>query len=126
MKALIFSLNEVGRADTAVAGGKGANLGEMLQASIPVPPGFVVTAHAFERFLQETDLDVEVAAMLDRVKYKDTNSVERASESLRALFRRAKMPKDIGTAILAEQKVLKAPLVAVRSSATVEDGSQAS
>lgn len=119
-------LETLRKTDVAVAGGKGANLGEMLQAGIPVPQGFVVTAHAFERFLQETDLDVEVAAMLDRVRYKDTNSVERASESLRALFRRAKMPKDIATAILSEHRKLKAPLVAVRSSATVEDGSQAS
>ncbi len=126
MADLTRALATLRKTDAAVAGGKGANLGEMTKAGIPVPPGFVVTAHAFERFLQESDLDVEVAAMLDKVKYKDTNSVETASERIRALFDQTPVPKDIGSAIIADHKRLKAPLVAVRSSATVEDGSQAS
>lgn len=126
MTELTRNLTSLRKTDAAVAGGKGANLGELLHAGIPVPPGFVVTAHAFERFLQESDLDVELQAELDRVKYKDTNSVERASEEIRALFAQAKMPKDIAAEILSEHKKLKASLVAVRSSATAEDGSAAS
>ncbi|MEO8065381.1 MAG: PEP/pyruvate-binding domain-containing protein [Candidatus Doudnabacteria bacterium] len=42
------------------AGGKGASLGEMAKAKIPVPPGYVVLASAFDHFLEETDLDSEI------------------------------------------------------------------
>ena len=57
--------------DVAIAGGKGASLGEMTQAGIPVPPGFVILASAFERFLEETDLRQEVEASLNKVNYDD-------------------------------------------------------
>ena len=39
------------RGDTAIAGGKGANLGELTRAGLPVPPGFVITASAFQASL---------------------------------------------------------------------------
>ena len=41
----------------AIAGGKGASLGEMTKAKISVPPGFVVLASAFDRFIEETNLE---------------------------------------------------------------------
>ncbi len=117
---------DITRKDVARAGGKGASLGEMTNAGIPVPPGFVVLASAFDRFLEETDLNVEVAAALKKVNHKDMESVEVASEKLRQLITEAKMPADIGVEIAAAHKKLKSPLVAVRSSATAEDGSVAS
>ena len=43
----IVDLAEVGLSDVALVGGKGANLGEMIAAGFPVPPGFVVTAEAY-------------------------------------------------------------------------------
>ncbi|MBI3115004.1 MAG: hypothetical protein HYZ09_00745 [Candidatus Kerfeldbacteria bacterium] len=119
-------LSALRKTDAKLAGGKGANLGEMLSAGIPVPPGFVVLAPAFEWFLEESDLGVEVAAWLHKVKYQDTNSVERASEEIRALFEQTPMPKDIAVEILKAHTTLKAPLVAVRSSATAEDSKAAS
>jgi pyruvate,water dikinase len=108
------------------AGGKGASLGEMTKAKIPVPPGFVILASAFERFLEETDLVQEVAAQLKKVNYKDINSVDRYSNVIRDLIADAPMPDDLGKEIIAEFKKLKAPFVAVRSSATAEDSSTAS
>ncbi len=59
---LIRNFADLGKGDAALAGGKGAWLGEMTTAGIPVPPGFVVLAGAFEQFLIETDLNVEVDA----------------------------------------------------------------
>ena len=47
---------EVGKDDIGVAGGKGANLGEMTRARIPVPPGFIVTADTYRRFLEASGL----------------------------------------------------------------------
>jgi pyruvate,water dikinase len=122
---LIKSFKELRKNDAKIAGGKGASLGEMTQAGIPVPPGFVVLAGAFDQFCQETDLDVEIEAELDKVNHKDINSVDRASNEIRTMIAKAKMPKDIAQAILEHHKKLKTKLVAVRSSATAEDSSSA-
>ena len=46
----IKSIKQLGKNDVAIAGGKGASLGEMTKAGIPVPPGFVVLASAFDKF----------------------------------------------------------------------------
>jgi pyruvate, water dikinase len=108
------------------AGGKGASLGEMTQAGIPVPPGFVVLASAFDRFLDETNLKAEVESALDNVNYDDVASVERASRVLHDLLHDARFPADIETEILSEFQKLGAEFVAVRSSATAEDSSTAS
>src|SRR3989344_5211276 len=93
--AYIKDFNAIGKGDVAIAGGKGASLGEMTQAGIPVPPGFVVLAKAFDQFLEETDLDAEVEAILKKLNHKDVNSVDRASNEIRDLILDAPMPKDL-------------------------------
>lgn len=120
------SFKHLSKNDVGIAGGKGASLGEMTQAGIPVPPGFVVLAPAFDRFLEETDIDVEIEAIFRKVKHSDVNSVEIASEKIRALILDAEMPKDLQKEIMGEFGKLKAPFVAVRSSATAEDSSTTS
>ena len=72
--------------DVAIAGGKGASLGEMTQSGISVPPGFVILANAFERFLEETDLNVEIDAILHSVDHREMHTVENASEKIQALI----------------------------------------
>ena len=114
------------KTDAAIAGGKRASLGEMTNAGIPVPPGFVVLADAFEHFLAETDLTQEVMAQFDKVHIEDVASVERASEALYVLITSAKMPADIAAEIMTAHQTLGAEFVAVRSSATAEDSSVAS
>jgi pyruvate,water dikinase len=109
-----------------IAGGKGANLGEMTKVKIPMPPGFVVLASAFEKFARETEIKVEIEAKMKKVHHKDINSVDRASNEIRALIKKAKMPKDISQEILENFKKLNTPYVAVRSSATCEDSKTAS
>ncbi len=122
----ILPFSKISKKDVALAGGKGASLGEMTQAGIPVPPGFVVLASAFDRFLEETDLGVDVEAQLRKVNYKDINSVDRYSNVIRDLIHDAKMPKDLAVEIVKDFKKLKTKYVAVRSSATAEDSTQAS
>lgn len=123
---LIKPFSKIGKKDAAIAGGKGASLGEMTQAGLKVPPGFVILAGAFDRFLEETDLTQELEAQLKKVNYKDVNSVDGASSKIRSLIAGAKMPADLAKDISAEFKKLKSPFVAVRSSATAEDSSAAS
>lgn len=109
-----------------IAGGKGASLGEMTKAKIPVPPGFVLLSTAFDRFLEETDLGVDVEAILKKVNYKDINSVDKTSAEIRDLIHDKKMPDDLKKEIFGEFKKMKFKFVAVRSSATAEDSSVAS
>jgi pyruvate,water dikinase len=120
--AYIKRFEELTRADVGIAGGKGASLGEMTQAGIPVPPGFVVLTDAFERFLDETDLRQEVRAELAKVDQNVVHTAERASEQIQNLIKREEMPQDIASEIQQAFKQLDAPFVAVRSSATAEDG----
>jgi len=122
----LANFKDISKSDVDKAGGKGASLGEMTQAGISVPPGFIILAAAFDRFLEETDLNVEVEAQLNKVNYDDINSVDKASNVIRDLIHDAKMPDDLAQLIQRGFKILKSPYVAVRSSATAEDSSTAS
>lgn len=117
----IKDFREISRSDLNTAGGKGANLGEMIKIRMPVPPGFVILASSFERFLEGTDINIEIKAMWNRINIEDIESVEENSEIIRNLILKAKTPKDIEKEILDAFKKLRAKYVAVRSSATAED-----
>ncbi len=122
----IKTFKNLNKKDISIAGGKGASLGEMTGVKIPVPPGFVVLASAFDRFLEETDLGVEIEAAMHKGNRKNIKSIEKISEKIRDLIHDVKFPKDLGNEILKEFPKLKAKYVAVRSSATAEDSSIAS
>jgi len=116
---------KLNREDVSLAGGKGASLGEMTQAGIPVPEGFVVLSEAFEQFIKETDLNVEIDAILETIKHEEIHTVENASEKIQSLILSREIPKDIGRKIVQEFEKLKCEFVAVRSSATSEDSASA-
>ncbi len=107
------------------AGGKGASLGEMTHAGIPVPNGYVILSASFEKFLDCTDLNVEIDSILEKVNHKEMSSIENASEEIKALIMSANMPVDIEKEIVKNFKILNSTFVAVRSSATSEDSSSA-
>ncbi len=115
----------ISKNDAYIAGGKGASLGELTSAGIPVPPGFVVLSSAFEQFLKDTDLSAEIDSILHTVKHTEMHTVEYASEKIQALIQSAKMPDQIAREIVQEFRKLGAEYVAVRSSATAEDSSSA-
>lgn len=121
---LIRPFSQLNKNDALLAGGKGASLGEMSQAGIPVPPGFVVLSDSFEQFIKETDLIQEIDSILHKVNNKEIHTVENASEQIKALILAAEMPKDISEDIEKEFKKLNTKYVAVRSSATAEDGAE--
>jgi len=122
---LIREFSRIGKDDADIAGGKGASLGEMTQAGIPVPPGYVVLSASFERFLEETDLNVEIDAILATVSQDQMHTVEHASEHIQKLILEATMPEDIKVEIMSAFDVLGTEFVAVRSSATAEDSASA-
>lgn len=124
-ETLIKKFNQISKADIEIAGGKGASLGEMTQAGIPVPEGFVILSNAFDGFLEKTDLNIEIDAVLNTVDTKEVHTVENASEKIQAMVLSKEMPEDIKTEILRFYKNLDCKFVAVRSSATSEDSASA-
>src|SRR3989344_8121441 len=126
MIELVRNFKQLDKNDVAIAGGKGASLGEMTKAGVPIPPGFVVLSNSFEQFIKETGINVEIENALHSLNHKDINSVEKMSEEIRALIKLAEFPEDIKIEVLKHYKELDAEFVAVRSSATAEDSSTAS
>jgi len=118
---LIRDLKKLTKNDITIAGGKGASLGEMTQAGVSVPAGFVILASAFDRFLEKTDINVEIDAMWDRINIKDTENIEENSEIIRGIILKKEFPAELRQEILSAFDKLGTSNVAVRSSATAED-----
>ena len=123
----VRSLDAVGREDVAEVGGKGANLGELLRANLPVPPGFVVVTKAHLDALTRGGLRDKVTAALADLDPSDEAALATVSDELRALVREVDVPADLRRAIEeAYRRLGRAELVAVRSSAPYEDAGSAS
>ncbi len=120
-------LDELSNKDVNIAGGKGASLGEMWNAGLPVPPAFVVTADAYRYFIKETGLINKIKEILKNLDINDTDKLNEASEKIRKLFEDVEMPDDLKLAIIEAYNKLSEicneedVTVAVRSSATAED-----
>ncbi|HEY3450639.1 MAG TPA: phosphoenolpyruvate synthase, partial [Myxococcales bacterium] len=123
-------LEALSRRDVPQAGGKGANLGEMLRAGLPVPPGFVVLADGFRAFLREANLEDRIAKTLKGLNVDDSQALGKASEALQALVTETRVPAAVRAAIaegyseMSRRAGRSDPAVAVRSSATMEDNAQ--
>jgi pyruvate,water dikinase len=124
---LAVGLAEVGASDTARVGGKGASLGELIKAGVRVPAGFVLTTAAFGDAMAAID---PVSAQRKRVAAldpDDLSEVERVTGELRRRIERAPVPDPLSRTAVAWYRHLRAHgAVAVRSSATAEDGADAS
>lgn len=121
--------SEVGIHDRPTVGGKGGSLGELTQAGIAVPPGFVVTTHAFELFLKALEARDSVRDKVEWLEPADLDAVTALSQELRRRVVEEPLPAEVEQAILSAHAQLcgggSVP-VAVRSSATTEDAEDAS
>jgi pyruvate,water dikinase len=124
-KAVVW-FNEVTKDDIPTVGGKGANLGEMTNAGIPVPPGFIVTSAAYFDFLEKAGLRDKIQALLKPVDVHDSRQLQDTAQEVQKLILDATMPPETAREI--EQAYIKMGrgLVAVRSSGTAEDLPEAS
>ena len=122
----ILGLHEIRKTDIPLAGGKGANLGELIHAGIPVPPGFVVTAPAYQHFIEIRGLSNIIHGMLDGLDPDNSEKLQLAGDMIKTEILKADMPDGIAKQIVSAYKKMGAPLVAVRSSATAEDLPEAS
>ncbi|AAB85607.1 phosphoenolpyruvate synthase [Methanothermobacter thermautotrophicus str. Delta H] len=132
MVKYVAFFEELGKDDVGIAGGKGANLGELTQAGIPVPPGFVVTAATYDKFMTDTGLQPVVMEMLENLDVNDTKELQRVSAEIKDIITSTEVPEDIQTLIIESYNALCQRIgkddvyVAIRSSATAEDLPEAS
>lgn len=129
---VVCRLSDLTRADVERAGGKGANLGEMINAGLPVPPGFAVTAAAYNAFLDDAGLRQAIVERISSLDVNDHQALERVASELQSAIRAAAIPEVIRTGVIAAYRELvqttgdQALRVAIRSSATMEDTAAAS
>ncbi len=114
------------RKDVAWAGGKAANLGEMVRAGIPVPPGFVITTTAYRAYMKEHEIDPLVAEQLGKIGSTTNGALSKASTKIQDKMLAGRLSSTIESEIVDAYKALGGGPVAVRSSATAEDLEHAS
>ena len=128
----VQKFEELNKSDIPIAGGKGANLGELTQAGIPVPPGFVVTAEAYQYFMDEAGINDKVMEILDRTDINNTKELQAAADEIKKIIIEAPIPEDLVLFIreyyneLCQRVDDEDTDVAIRSSATAEDLPEAS
>ncbi|HZA69690.1 MAG TPA: phosphoenolpyruvate synthase [Nitrososphaeraceae archaeon] len=130
----VIGLDQIGRHDLKKAGGKGANLGELIKIGIPVPEGFIVTTASYNRLIQEYDLANKILELTEKTDVENPSSLLKASREIKKTILSHRIPEDIRTNVskayeslsrFGEVKRLQreknSVLVSVRSSATAED-----
>lgn len=139
--------SELSKDSIPVAGGKGANLSEIYNLKVPVPPGFVVTANAYNHFLDYAGIRNRIREILSKIKYEDTKQLDEMTANIRTIIESAPMSKKLqeeifeaydilgsegrdtvprGTIMDVLKRTSEPAFVAVRSSATAEDLADAS
>jgi pyruvate,water dikinase len=95
----ILQFKDVGKQDVKIAGGKGANLGEMTRAGLPVPPGFIVTSDAYSSFIERSGLRGKIEQALASIDYNNNRVLEKTSAAIEHLINTSAMPDDIADEI---------------------------
>lgn len=121
---------DIGLSDRPSVGGKGASLGELERAGIRVPPGFVITTHAFEHCLEALERQAPVRDRIAQLDVENLPALDAHAQALRSRFEGVALPPDLLDAIAQAHAALcgsqPETAVAVRSSATTEDAADAS
>jgi len=136
----ILWFDQLNKESLPLAGGKGANLGEMVSLELPVPHGFVVNTKAFEHYIKTNNLDTDIDNLINSCNVEDTSQLNETSARIKRRIMDADYPLSIKQEItgayneLSYSRDIKLPaalglisagremaIVAVRSSATAED-----
>ncbi len=123
-KKLTLKFSEIHKKDIPIAGGKGANLGEIYNAKIPVPNGFVVTSTAYYKFMKEKNLYAKVISELKSLDVENSKKLQKAADDIQKAIMSAKISDKTKLEIKNAYHNLSGNIdkpVAVRSSATAED-----
>ncbi len=131
MPKYIRWFDEITKGDVGIAGGKGANLGEMTRAGFPIPGGFIVTSNAYFDFIRANHLESAMSAVLDGLDVNDSNLLDSASRKIESMIVKGEISEEIRKEIVEAYERLcslerETVATAVRSSATAEDLPEAS
>lgn len=130
VRPLTIFFKDIDKNDLELAGGKGANLGEMVSAGFTVPNGFAITVYAYDLFLEQNGLSEKIYPLLKKTNVENPDELENTSRSIQRLIKSGELPEEIVKEVISSYKKLsgqsKGELVAVRSSATAEDLPKAS
>jgi pyruvate,water dikinase len=124
--------DEISKEDIPIVGGKGANLGELTQKGVSVPPGFCITAKAYSDFISKEELGDKIRRKIEGLDIEDSAKLQMRSLEIRDIINNSPMPNEIKEEIERAYKEfsiktrIENPFVAVRSSATAEDLPEAS
>ncbi|PSP43958.1 hypothetical protein BRC68_04600 [Halobacteriales archaeon QH_6_64_20] len=102
----VLWLDDVRKEDIDAVGGKGASLGELKAANLPVPPGFVVGAESYRSFIEETGIDTELFDAVD-VDPEDSAALADAESRARDLILSTEMPAELSEEIDPTQQMVK-------------------
>ena len=126
--ALVINLDQLGKDDIEMVGGKNASLGEMIShlsdLGVSVPGGFATTSNAFNRFLTETGLIDKINSELKTLDVNDVNKLAATGKKIRTWIIEQELPKDLEQEVRQSFETMSGGediAVAVRSSATAED-----
>ncbi|WP_455034778.1 PEP/pyruvate-binding domain-containing protein [Lachnoanaerobaculum gingivalis] len=118
---MVLDFIDIKKEDISLAGGKGANLGELISADINVPKGFVITSDSYKAFLKENGIEEIIRNKLREV-YGDEIKLLKAAEYFRELIRSKDFSAETKKLIADKYNSLGENIrVAIRSSATAED-----
>ncbi len=127
MEPLVAWLEDLPPGSVSMAGGKGASLGDMARAGLPVPPGFVVCAAAFRSFLTANGGREVIWQAVEHLNVNDERQLDRAEKTIRSFLLDQRLPEALNADIRAAYNRLgRNAVVAVRSSAISEDSEGAS
>jgi len=118
---------QINKHDIPMVGGKGANLGELTQKGLDVPPGFCVTAGAYRYFIEESNLSIKIKGLIKDLDVENSIELQNASKDIRKLIISESVPQDLADEIksaysqFSDEINVQNPQVAIRSSATAED-----
>jgi len=96
----VLWFNEISKDDIDMVGGKGANLGEIYNLKLPVPPGFVVTSDAYKYFLERSRIDKEIYEILGGLDIDNPQVIMVASEKIQRIILNTEMPDEVKSEII--------------------------
>ena len=118
----IRTLDSLNHKDGDIVGGKSANLGELLNAGLPVPGGFAITTAVYKELVIETESKNQIHDLLNNLDMDDFDSINSCSAQIRELIEKIPLPESLISEIQSSYRSLGDDVeVAVRSSATAED-----
>lgn len=122
----VLSLKNIAKKDTLHVGGKGASLGELIKIGASVPPGFVISSAALQTVAKKGHLIEEIETILETININVAHTIENAAARIQSLIKNTSFTEKLEKEIVESFSALNTKYVAVRSSATSEDGHEVS